>query len=93
MVLLETLPSKITYFASTLHKSIPECIVKDTGRRSKKEHCVKIKLIIENLLFVYMFKGANHKSLSFCRTTPPLATSETATRGVRAHGPHTPNQL
>jgi len=34
------------------------------------------------------FKGALHKSLSFCRTMPPLATSETATRGVHAHGPY-----
>jgi len=34
-------------------------------------------------------KGSKRKSLSFCRTTPPLATSETSTRGVRAHGTHT----
>ena len=31
---------------------------------------------------IKILKGAKRKSLSFCRTTPPLATSETATRVV-----------
>ena len=45
----------------------------------------KTKTFKTKIVLCRAFKGALRKSLSFCRTMPPLATSETATLQLNAH--------